>query len=358
MKMMRICAGFCAIALAVAGCGDDDDTTLLPDGGSATDASTDAMAMSDAGAPAEHLAQTDLYSNFAARTINPALIEYTPAHALWSDGALKRRWMSLPPGTKIDTSDMNHWRFPVGTRFYKEFAAPSGNGIYETRLIEVTGVDEFRMVSFVWNLAQTDAIATPDGALNINGSQHDAPSSADCRTCHRGEPGRILGFSAMQLSTPVGATSLLTTLASQNKLTNAPASSAGYPVPGNATESAAIGYLHANCGHCHNPDTPVYNQTQMVLRYDISQTTVATTNVVVTAVGQDLSSAAYYSNPAHASEKRITPGNHMLSAIWVRMNARGNNDQMPPQPFTELTDGAATTGGLAKVTAWIDSLTP
>ncbi len=357
MKNTRTAAIFCALALAVAGCGDDDDTTLVPDGGAA-DASTDATTMVDAGAPAEHLAQTDLYSNFAARTINPALIEYTPAHALWSDGALKRRWMSLPAGAKIDTSDMNHWRFPVGTRFYKEFAAPSGNAIYETRLIEVTGPDQFRMVSFVWDAAQTDAMATPDGALDINGSQHDAPSSADCRTCHRGEPGRILGFSAMQLSTPVGATSLLSTLTAQNKLSNAPASSTGYPVPGNATESAAIGYLHANCGHCHNPDTPVYNQTQMVLRYDITATTVATTNAYVTAVGQDLTSAAYYSNPAHASEKRITPGNHMLSAIWVRMNARGNNDQMPPQPFTELQDSAATTGGLAKVTAWIDSLTP
>src|SRR5262249_14403706 len=30
----------------------------------------------------------------------------------------------------------------------------------------------------------------------------------------------------------------------------------GFEVPGNATERAALGYLHANCGHCHNQARP------------------------------------------------------------------------------------------------------
>ena len=47
---------------------------------------------------------------------------YTPNFALWSDGAAKERWLSLPAGTEIDTSDPDDWRFPDGTRAWKQFA--------------------------------------------------------------------------------------------------------------------------------------------------------------------------------------------------------------------------------------------
>ena len=40
-----------------------------------------------------------------------------PAYELWSDGALKRRWIRLPPDGRIDTSDMDSWVFPIGTQF-------------------------------------------------------------------------------------------------------------------------------------------------------------------------------------------------------------------------------------------------
>ena len=63
---------------------------------------------------------------------------YTPVYPLWADGLVKRRWLDLPAGKKIDTSDMDHWSFPVGTRFWKEFATPSGT-VLETRLIEKIG---------------------------------------------------------------------------------------------------------------------------------------------------------------------------------------------------------------------------
>ena len=40
----------------------------------------------------------------------------SPRYPLWSDGAEKQRYLSLPPGTQIDTSNMDDWKFPVGTR--------------------------------------------------------------------------------------------------------------------------------------------------------------------------------------------------------------------------------------------------
>src|SRR5262245_15290995 len=82
----------------------------------------------------ERLSQTGLYRDIVAKTVMDDLVAYQPAYPLWSDGAAKRRWMRLPPGTRIDTSDAEHWRFPVGTRFFKEFSLDGV--LLETRLIE------------------------------------------------------------------------------------------------------------------------------------------------------------------------------------------------------------------------------
>src|SRR4051794_4104176 len=42
-----------------------------------------------------------------ARTALP----YTPGVLFWSDGAEKQRYLSLPAGTQIDTSNMDAWKF-------------------------------------------------------------------------------------------------------------------------------------------------------------------------------------------------------------------------------------------------------
>jgi hypothetical protein len=349
------------VAIALSGCGDgdgDDGPDSGPDAALSADAGPADSAVVEPDAQAELLSQTGLYTNIATKTIAPGMIEYAPTYALWSDGAAKRRWISLPPGTKIDTSDMDHWQFPIGTRFFKEFSTGASAGIFErleTREIEKIGDDQFRFMAYVWDANQADAVAVPNGASNVGSAMtHDVPSATDCRTCHRGEAGRILGFSAAQLWRPsVGNTEVtVDTLVAHNTLTVAPPATADYTIPGTATERAAIGFLHANCGHCHNPTTPIYNQTHMVLRYDLAARTVATTNVYLTAVGQDLESPQYLNT--HPGEKRITPGMHATSAIWVRDSTRGNNDQMPPSPFTEITDP----NGIAAITAWIDSLPP
>src|SRR5262245_34989426 len=63
----------------------------------------------------ERLSETGLYSNLAAGELAPGVFAYTPAFELWSDAALKQRWILLPAGQQIDTSNMDEWRFPQGT---------------------------------------------------------------------------------------------------------------------------------------------------------------------------------------------------------------------------------------------------
>jgi hypothetical protein len=68
------------------------------------------------------LSQPGLYADIATQTVAEDHLPYAPQYPLWSDGATKRRWIYLPPGTAIDASDPDHWIFPIGTHLFKEFS--------------------------------------------------------------------------------------------------------------------------------------------------------------------------------------------------------------------------------------------
>jgi hypothetical protein len=63
--------------------------------------------------PAATLKETVLYADFDRLQINPRHIAFAPQYPLWSDGATKRRWLSLPPESTIDASEPDAWKFPV-----------------------------------------------------------------------------------------------------------------------------------------------------------------------------------------------------------------------------------------------------
>jgi hypothetical protein len=146
------------------------------------------------------LSETGLYANLRADALAPGVLPYRPRFELWSDGASKRRWISLPPGTRIDTSDMDSWQFPMGTKLWKEFSRD--NVRLETRLLQRTGPGQGDWVtmSYLWNDNNSEAIAVPDGVEDARGSTHDLPAANECMGCHGGRPERVLGFSAIQLS--------------------------------------------------------------------------------------------------------------------------------------------------------------
>ncbi|HEU4408473.1 MAG TPA: hypothetical protein VFS43_24640 [Polyangiaceae bacterium] len=181
---------------------------------------------------------------------------YAPAFSLWSDGASKRRWVRLPPGATIDSSDMDSWQFPVGTQLWKEFWK-DGRRV-ETRLLMRVGEGEsaWAAVAYLWGADQSDAVAAPDGAERALGTAHDVPPARACMTCHGGRRERVLGFSAIQLAHPAASEgeATLDALVAEGRLSAAPARP--IEVPGTPTDRAALGYLHANCGSCHNGDRP------------------------------------------------------------------------------------------------------
>jgi len=309
------------------------------------DAGVDAGTFVIPSPPYTRISETGAYADAVAGTISPWALEFTPAHRLWTDGASKWRWIILPPGTSIDSSDPDHWLLPVGTRVFKEFSLPSGR--LETRLtqrVASTGsASDWWMGAFIWNAARTEATFSEFGQDDVLGTNHDVPSQRTCADCHGGEPGRVLGFSTVQLS---GASPLsLGDLRTMGLLSTAVADS---PVPGTATERAALGYLHANCGHCHNPLGEAWRDTDMVLRVQVGEGSVTATDLFRSTVG-------VRTDRYRDVDFRIVAGSPDDSCVSQRMglrdSSRWRNDQMPPLG-TEVVDAT----GLAAVRSWIGSL--
>lgn len=345
-----------ALALGL-GCSEQDPTAggSAGSGGGIVDASADDApgeaspedAAGDPDAPAfsgpETLSETGLYSDIETRTLAPDVIEFDVRFPLWSDGADKQRYLYLPPGTTIDTSWMDVWKFPVGTKAWKEFSV--GGKTLETRLLEKTfdGPDGWLMVSYLWNAAGTDATAVPLGAADVLGTSHDVPSQAQCTQCHNGVGDVLAGVGAIQLSTETGS-GLLSQLVQQGKLSHPPA--AEFPVPGDGVVEATLGYLHGNCGNCHNDQHFLASKRPLRLKLTVDAVTPEQTPLYQTAIGGKTN------HIVDGTTIVIVPGKPLESQLWVRMNRR---DEMAMPPVgSEIVDDAA----VALVSDWIVGLVP
>jgi hypothetical protein len=195
------------------------------------------------------------------------------------------------------------------------------------------GLRDYFMGAFVWNEDESDAVLVPDWIENVRGTDHDVPAQKDCLVCHDGDTGRVLGFSAVQQ--PEAPHALLT----------APPAHP-FTAPGDTLTSRALGYLHANCGHCHNENGTSWPDTDMDLRLRVGDRTVQDTAAYRTSVGVPMQSFN-----GSALELRVTAGKPAASGIYYRMSMRGPKTQMPPLA-TEHVDEA----GVQALRAWIEQL--
>lgn len=280
-----------------------------------------------------YLSQAGLYRDIKQKSLASGAVEFQPAFPLWSDGSEKQRWLLLPRGAQIDTQDPSAWHFPVGALAFKEFRA--GARRLETRLVARIGegADDFWFGAFVWKDDESDALFVPKGATNVRGTQHDVPEVKACGTCHRGDPARFLGLSIVQRVVLPAA--LVSTAQGQP-----------FNPPGNAVEAAALGYMHGNCAHCHNPSGSARPDTDLDLRLRPSDRDVRETLAYRSSVNVPLQ---YFD--AAPGARRLVPGDPTNSAILLRMRERGSRTQMPPLG-SETTDAL----GLAAVQRWIEQL--
>jgi len=283
------------------------------------------------------LSETGLYAADML-ALAPGVHPYAPSFELWSDGAAKLRWVALPEGSKVDTSDMDYWTFPVGTKLWKEFKR--GSVRVETRLIEKQASGSWYTVAYQWRADQKEADAVPNGVMNASGTEHDIPNSDQCLTCHSQTPDKVLGFSALQLShdklqqPPSALEWTLGTLMADGLLSAPPA--AVLSVPGTELDRNFFGYLHANCGHCHNLKGSANSQTglDMWLKVADLSGSVSQFSVYKGILGTDI---AWLDGDHPAATKRVAPGSLAESAVYQRFIKKAEVWSMPPLG-TELVD--------------------
>jgi hypothetical protein len=310
------------------------------------------------------LAGTGLCIDDACMQISPDVTPYTPRWTLWADGATKRRWMYLPPGTQIDTTDMDHWNFPMGTKFWKEFTAPDSGGNpvrVETRYLAKVGpgdaVTDWFYVTYQWNATEDGATAVTSGVADANGTQHDIPSRVNCKSCHENlKPTRILGFGALQLdyTDPTAGEVDLAGAIANNWLSLPPTGSATpyFPLPSDGTTGAtdALGYLHANCGQCHNPtsDVALSMDVPMNLRMTVGTlSSVSATPAYTTAVN------IAATMPMAGLTLLVDPAMPDASLVVSRLESTNPAVQMPPIAV-KMPDPT----GDATLRTWIMNLPP
>lgn len=313
--------------------------------------------------PAE-LRCTGLYGDWETRQLACGVKEYMPAYQLWTDAAVKRRFFSLPPGETVDVTDPDAFQYPVGTRFWKEFHIQTDDGtrLGETRLMERVAAG-WIYTSYVWDWEETQAVQQNEGVLDWEGTGHTIPSREQCKGCHAGRGDFILGWDALMLGAGATGTNRddlvdLGLLTWQDQDTGAP-SPLALEVPGNATEQAALGYLHANCGvSCHNDTSRALAlDTGLVLRLDHDALgSVLETPAWTTALDKTPSPNAPLSTldpPTSGDYVDLAPLEPERSLMLVRMTYRYDDAAMPPMG-TNVVDDA----GVELVRAWIEAMTP
>jgi uncharacterized repeat protein (TIGR03806 family) len=224
------------------------------------------------------LSATGLFPDLASLTTIDALVPYDVKVPLWSDGAAKKRWVSVPTGTVIDYSADGAWKFPAGTVFVKHFemqldrSDPSSMRRLETRVLVVQENHEVYGVTYKWREDGSDAdlltaaalvdleILDEEGAASVQ--RYLYPGPADCLTCHADTAGSVLGLRARQFTEmPAGdeAADALEWFAAAGYFDVGPEGLARDSVPdfaplGDELAPLALrarSYLDVNCSHCH-----------------------------------------------------------------------------------------------------------
>ena len=301
--------------------------------------------------PPQRLQETGLYSDAEKLQVDPKHLEFVPQYPLWTDGATKRRWISLPPGAAIDGSDPDAWSFPIGTRIWKEFSF--GGQRVETRYLERQADGQWLYAAYAWSPDGREAQLVPEKGKRAayvlaGGRSHTIPGTSDCKVCHQGGRSEVLGFSALQLSPDRDPGALhaeakpdrgvdLNDLIDRGLLVGLPRSVVEEPpriAAGSATERAALGYLHGNCGHCHNEQGSLGN-LGLFVRYITGAREQPARG---STIGHPVKKPAPGQSPD--AVMRIEPGNPDRSGLMQRVASRYPALQMPPLG-TEVVDSEA-----------------
>jgi len=326
------------------------------------------------------LSQTGCFDPANPTKASASLIPYDVVSPLWSDGAQKQRWISLPAGKKIHVKDCvrepdacklgsssytdrdeGHWDMPVGTVLVKSFSLASK--LIETRLfmrLSENVRSGWAGFSYEWNDAQTEATLVPsEGRVNASGSLEDRkigaqtwhyPTRTECVGCHTEAAGRSLGPATQQLNFDytyaTGKKNQVDALSALGVFDVAPSKALGvYPAPSTAASGTlaerARSYMQTNCAICHRAGGVV---ADVDLRF--SNATVL----------KELCNVQVQRGTGETPALRLVPADPTKSALSFRMHALpqagGNGGPRMPKFGSLVIDAAGT----KLIDDWITSI--
>jgi len=316
--------------------------------------------------PYKRLSTYDFFTGEMAKlSPNSSLLPYQPASSLFTDYALKSRFISLPKDTQanIEGEELN---FPIGTILVKNFYYPSDyrkpegeRRIIETRLmiLEEGGWEAY---PYLWNESQTDAVLKVVGAekevrfINQAGKEqvinYLVPNKNQCKSCHnKNESLAPLGVQIRHLNHDIAYES-----GTENQLANwsklgilvgfegkaAHPSVVNYEDQSQALNDRAMAYLDINCSHCHRAEGPA-----------------STSGLFLTYGQQDPLKLGVYKTPVAAGKGAgsytydIAPGEGDASILLHRMNSTEIGVAMP-----ELGRTSIHAEGVALIREWINQM--
>ncbi|HXT59897.1 MAG TPA: SO2930 family diheme c-type cytochrome [Pirellulales bacterium] len=230
--------------------------------------------------PPEKLSAYGLFEGDGA-TQQPVagVIPYDLNTPLFSDYALKYRFVKLPDGRQAAYSAESVFDLPVGTLIAKTFAMPADlrepqgeRRLLETRILERTR-DGWTGRAYIWNDEQTEAtLALAGGTIDVEWIHADGktrqnnyivPNVNQCKGCHATAQGmQPIGVQARHLNRdfdyPEGRENQLMHWTGAGALAGAPEASraprlAAWDDPQAKLEDRARAWLEINCAHCHQP---------------------------------------------------------------------------------------------------------
>nr|MBA3609364.1 hypothetical protein [Chthoniobacterales bacterium] len=236
------------------------------------------------------LSATGAFSDVQNVVPTAGLIPFTVNSPLWSDGALKERWMAVPndgppydPDEQIDFVATGEYTFPNGTVFVKEFdlivnEQTQEKKRLETRLLVRDENGAVYGVTYKWRDDNSDADLLPDGlneeipVITATGETvihtWTYPSRAECLFCHNPPAKYVLGPKTHQLN---GTFTYPSTGRTDNQLRtfnhlgmlNPSIDEAEIPTflhsvyVGDTTQpiqQRMRSWIDSNCSQCHRPD--------------------------------------------------------------------------------------------------------
>lgn len=315
--------------------------------------------------PPETLSAFGFFDDLASRKPAAGVMPYDLATPLFTDFALKYRYVFVPPGTKANYDADEALAFPVGSALIKTFAYPAdfarpGEAIrmIETRVL-LHGADGWKAYAYVWNEAQTDATLKLAGAKmpmtfrDAGGADmsftYAVPNKNQCKGCHAlNDAVTPIGPKARNLNHVVdhgaGAKNQLAAWIDAGILAGAPDPAAIPAVPdwrdeAQPVEARARAWLDVNCAHCHRREGPASNSGLFLTWGEQDRTALGFSKRPV-AAGRGSGDLAF----------DITPGEPDKSILFRRVESTEPGVMMP-----ELGRSLADRQAIALLRRWIET---